>query len=307
MKILITGASGLIGQALVKKLKIAHELIVLGRDKGKLKQVFGQQFAVLSWDELQQCHLEHVDAIINLAGENIGTRNWSSAQKEKIIQSRVDAAKKLAGLCVDLGGQAPKLLNASAIGIYGLQKNIEQQNAIVYDESTPLPDPTTDFISEVGKRWEAALDQAEAANVSVIKLRFAVVLADQGGALARMLPIFKLGLGGPVGTGEQPFSWVRIDDVVRAIEFLLESDTAGGPYNIAAPEVVTQKVFARTLTKILKRPCIFRMPAFVVKALFGQMGEELLLNGQNVRSTRLKEAGFEFKYKNLESALETFR
>lgn len=224
MNILVTGATGLIGQALLQALTHNHQLIVVGRSRDKLQTVFGDQHTIHTWDEIEGQGteiLQTCDVVINLAGENIAAKRWSNAQKEEIIVSRVKATSLIATICAQLGAKAPRILNASAIGIYGLQKTIAKQNEVIYSEDTVLSDNPDDFIARVGTAWEQALLPAENAGIKTVKLRFAVVLAKQGGALTKMLPAFKLGLGAILGTGKQPFPWVALEDVLSAIQFIL--------------------------------------------------------------------------------------
>lgn len=298
MNILIAGASGLIGQALVKQTQSHHSITVLGRDKTKLEKYFPNTRS-LTWDQLQLDHIAKQHKIINLVGENIGQQRWSEQQKKIIIESRVNATLTLATLCAELKDKSPHLLNASAIGIYGLQ----HQTCV--DETTDLPTNPTDFLSEVGLLWEQALQPAKLNQVTVTQLRFGVVLTKQGGALAKMLPAFQFGLGGPIGSGKQPFCWISIQDAVGAILFLMNNPQLTGAFNLVSPANDSQQQFAQSLAQHLKRPCILPMPAFMVKTLFGQMGEELLLRGQQVNPNRLLASGFEFQHDTLEKALSS--
>lgn len=293
MNIIICGASGLVGSALTQKLKSKHNLTLVGRNPSHLNN----NFKCLSWNDLTTNLLANYECVINLAGENIGNKKWSATQKQLILDSRVKTTTQIAQLCTQLKNNSPRILNASAIGIYGIE------NKDACDETMPLDNTKTDFLSCVGTQWEAALDNAIHAGVNVVTLRFAVILATQAGALAKMLPSFKFGMGAVIGNGTQPFSWVLIDDVVSAIEFLLDKPEATGAFNIVADEVVTQKQFAKTLAATLHRPCFMRLPDFLIKLMFGEMGEILLLNGVSVKATRLKQLGFQFKYPTLKSAL----
>jgi len=286
----------MIGQALSRGLlDLNHQIYLLGRDRSKLIKKFGADFKIMTWDELSQNQnlLAPIDLIINLSGENIGEKRWSEKQKEKIIKSRVDSTLLLAKFCAD---NKIRLLNASAIGIY------EGEN--IHDESAKISNRPSTFLSQVAKAWEKALEPAETAGVSVTKMRFAVVLSDQGGALAKMLPAFRLGLGGTLGSGKQLFSWISLHDLVRAIIFLIDHPEITGPVNMVAPEVIAQKVFAETLARVIKRPCFLKIPAWVLKMQFGEMAEELLLSGISVKSKRLDQHGFIFEDKELKTALE---
>ncbi len=303
MNILIAGASGMIGQALVEALQTEHALSVLGRDKNKLQALFSNLQA-FTWDKLTAKDLKNFAVVINLAGENVGEKRWSLAQKKRILQSRVQTTEQLTGLCIELGADAPRLISASAIGIYGLQKTIKQQKETIYTEQSALPDRPEDFLSQVGQAWEAPLHKAKQAGVSVTVLRFSVVLSKRGGALAKLLPSFKCGLGARLGSGEQPFSWVALSDVVAAIKFLLQQPEAAGVFNVVAPQVVSQHEFAKVLAKVLQRPYFLVMPKSVVKLLFGQMGDELLLNGQHVTGHALRDLGFVYEYGSLKDVLK---
>lgn len=300
MKILIAGATGMVGQALVQALAVEHTLVLLGRDTVKLKQRFAKHTAI-DWQAFSDTHnpLDDIDVVINLAGENIGDGRWSEARKDLIISSRVNATHTLAAACAHSSNKNIRLLNASAIGVYG-SLGVPGK---IYDEASPLPNPPKDFLSTVGLAWEQALAPAEHAGISVVRMRFGVVLSKNGGALAKMLPAFKLGLGGSIGSGAQPFSWVSLHDLIRAITWLIQHPEITGPVNIVAPEWVRQRQFAKTLGKTLHRPAVLPLPAAFVKLQFGQMGQELLLNGIAVNSKVLLGHGFEFSYPTLTTAL----
>ncbi len=296
MKILIAGATGMVGKALVEALKKDHSLLLLGRSIEKMKGFFPHAKAI-DWKTFESLDrpLEGIDLIINLSGENIGEKRWTPRQKRLIVSSRVNATLVLAKACAKHKTHPVRLLNASAIGVYGKQQNS--------DEYSPLPNPPQDFLSEVGAEWEKALAPAENAGVSVVKMRFGVVLSPTGGALAKMLPAFKWGLGGRIGSGTQPFSWISLSDLVRAIEWLISHPEVTGPINLVAPGVLTQENFARVLGEVLHRPTLMVLPDWLVKLQFGQMGEELLLNGTAVKSRVLSEKGFRFLYPTLAEAL----
>jgi len=300
MKILIAGATGMVGKALVNVLETNHTLFVLGRDKQKLNLYF-QRHKVIDWDEFSTSKefLNDIDVVINLCGENIGDKRWTKARKELILNSRVCTTNILAHACANSNNKNIRLLNASAIGVYGNSNDPDK----IYDEHSTLPNPPQDFLSTVGTAWENALAPAEHANISVVKMRFGVVLSTHGGALAKMLPAFKFCLGGKIGSGKQAFSWISLDDLIRSIVWLIDHPTIKGAVNIVAPEVVTQKIFAKTLGKALHRPTFFSLPKWFIQLQFGQMGVELLLGGINVNSTMLENNGFHFLYPTVESAL----
>lgn len=303
MKIMLLGASGLIGTALAKILQPNHELTLGGRSLEKLQRQFGNAHRLLTWDEITLETLSQQHVVINLAGENIAAKRWSPQQKERILASRVTATTTIATLCAELGDASPRIINANAIGIYGLLPTLQQQNSTLFNEVSTLPPPPTDFLATVAKAWHDALNPARIAKVAVTELRFGVVLAQQGGMLKKLLPTFRLGLGAILGSGEQPISWVSLHDLIRAILFLLDNPAQNGIFNIVARETVSQKQFALTLAEVLHRPCLLRMPEFMVKTMFGQMGDELLLQGQKVEAKALRQLGFVFEYDTLKEAL----
>lgn len=301
MNLLIAGGTGFIGQHLVNHLKDKHALTILTRNIQKSTALFPEVNAIDWRLPILKKQLGTMDAVINLVGENIGEKRWTKKVKAKIIDSRVQSTLTLCQLIAELPPkQRPRLLNASAIGIYGLQPSLQKQKTHSYDEDSPLPTPPSDFLSEVGQAWESPLKEEEK-NINALRLRFGVVLHPKKGMLKKLHLPFQLGLGGPIGSGEQPFSWIALTDLVSIIDYFLGHAELTGAVNLVAPEIVTQKVFATTLAASLNRPCFIPMPAFVVKALFGQMGEELLLQGQSVKSRRLKD--FPFQYPTLEKAL----
>ncbi len=302
MKIMITGATGLIGKTLVAHLSKKHECILVGRTRKKIHATFSNRYRILTWDDLKISNedlLKEVDVIINLAGENIGDRRWSLSQKEKILNSRVNASKILANLCEKLGEKSPRLLNAGGIGIYGFS-----DSSFYFTEESPTSNDPNCFLSVISNEWEKALNCAENNHVNVVKMRFGVILSKNGGALKKILPSFKLGFGAVLGSGQQPFSWVLLDDLVRAIDFIISHPDIFGAVNIVSPGVVTQKAFAKALAKALHRPCFLNIPQKIVRILFGQMGDELLLKGQGVKSEKLLKAGFEFQYPEIDKALK---
>ncbi len=300
MKLLIAGGTGFIGQHAIHHLQKNHQITVLTRDVKKAKALLPKINAISWQDNTLKSVMGNMDAVINLVGENIGEKRWSQSVKETILNSRSHTTAMLCSLIIELTKHdRPRLLNASAIGVYGLQPDITSQNNHTYEENSALPNPPSDFLSEVGQAWEKPL--MEASELDVVIMRFGVVLHSSGGMLKKVSLPFKLGFGGRIGSGEQPFSWIALDDVVALIANLLDNPEQTGVFNFVAPEVVTQQVFARTFAAFLNRPCFIPMPAFIVKLLFGQMGNELLLQGQSVRTERLKD--FPFKYPSLEKAL----
>ncbi len=294
MKIIVSGASGLVGQRLVPALHSqGHEVVRMVRSRAKS----GPQAAY--WDPesgtIDPAAILGCEAAINLAGESIAAGRWNEKRKQAIYQSRVDATATLAQTLASLELRPRVLVNASAVGYYG------PRGAEWLDESGNSGGG--DFLSGVCRAWEDATEPALAAGVRVVLARFGVILSGQGGALAKMLTPFRLGLGGVIGSGRQYMSWIAIDDVVGAILHCLNHAELTGPVNVVAPHPVTNAEFTKALGRVLARPTIFPMPAFVAKLAFGEMGEELLLAGQRVRPAKLDRSGYGFQYPELEAAL----
>ncbi|TMO54198.1 TIGR01777 family oxidoreductase [Pseudoalteromonas phenolica] len=293
MKILITGATGLIGSALCKLLFETHELVVLTRDINKSKNLLPSSVAAI--DNLEDINFDDLDAVINLAGEPIADKRWSAQQKQKIFQSRLSITEEIVKK-INASDDPPKVfISGSAIGFYGRQP---AENVITESYSSTYPE----FSHQLCKQWEELALQAQCPDVRVCLLRTGIVLSNQGGALNKMLPPFKLGLGGRMASGKQMMSWIHIDDMVNAILFLLEDQESQGAFNLTAPEPVSNSAFTDILAKTLKRPALFPMPEFVLKLLFGEMSD-LLIYGQNVIPEKLEQQGFAFKHRNLNTAL----
>lgn len=290
MRVAVTGASGLIGSALVPALREA------GHDVQSLVRRSAQNPNEVEWSPsagtIDAKALEDVEAIVHLAGGNIG-RRWSSSVRSEIRESRVLGTRLIAETVAALDSR-PALLCASAVGYYG------QQGDEVLTERSPRG---SGFLPDVVEDWEGAADPAREAGARVVLFRQSPVLTRDGGMLQRMLLPFRLGLGGRVGGGHQWWSWVALDDLVSAYLFALERPVAG-TYNVSAPEPVTNAVFVRELGEALGRPTIFQLPAFAVRLVWGEMGEEMLLGGQRVLPEALRAEGFRFEHPELRQALE---
>lgn len=294
MRIAITGSSGLIGTALVRELADAgHDVTRVIRPGTRMER--GPSAVV--WDpaagEIDAAGLERHDAVIHLAGESVAGW-WTERKKARIRESRVQGTLLLARTLAALRRPPRALLSASAAGYYGNRPPAEP-----VDEGSP---PGTGFLAEVAVAWEAATRPAEEAGIRVAHLRTGVVLSGRGGALAVMLPFFRLGLGGRIGSGEQILSWIALSDATRAIRHLLENDASAGPFNLTAPDAVANAEFVRTLGRVLRRPTILAIPSFALRFL-GEMAEEMLLSGARVVPQRLRESGFRFAFPELEGAL----
>ena len=293
MKILITGATGLIGSALCKLLANKHELIALTRNINKAKNTLPNSIDVL--DNLEDLNFDDLDAVINLAGEPIADKRWSAQQKQRIFQSRLGITEQIVTK-INASDAPPKVfISGSAIGFYGRQP---AENVITESYSSTYPE----FSHQLCKQWEELALQAQSPDVRVCLLRTGIVLSKQGGALDKMLPPFKLGLGGKMASGKQMMSWIHIDDMINAIVFLLDEPNAHGAFNLTAPEPVSNTNFTQILANTLNRPALFPMPEFVLKLLFGEMSD-LLIYGQNVIPEKLEQQGFKFKFETLDTAL----
>jgi uncharacterized protein len=294
VKIVIAGASGLVGRALVPPLRGAgHEVRRLVRGRGTAAP------DEIAWDPaagaLDVTQLDGVDAFINLAGENVGDGRWTTTRRERILQSRVDATRTLVAAMEKMVRKPAVLLNASAIGFYG------DRGDEVLTETSAVG---RGFLPDVCRAWETQALGAAHAGVRTVLLRFGVILARQGGALAKMLPLFRLGLGGRMGSGQQWMSWIGINDVVGAIAHALRDERCAGPMNIVAPAVVTNAEFARVLGRVLRRPAMLPVPAWGLRIAVGAaLANEALLGSQRASPQRLSEVGYAFRHATLEGAL----
>lgn len=301
MNILIAGASGFIGHALVRSLKIDHHITVLGRNNATLQREFANAATCCTWDELPLLDGKQFDAIINLCGFNIAASRWSIAVKKQLVDSRVNTSTILIHWLIKHQAK-PHFICANAIGIYGLQDNSDH---CFFDEDTPINTKNPpDFLSEVGVRWQEALQPAIDYGIPVTTTRFGVVLQKGQGMLKKLFPSFYIGLGSTIGDGQQSLSWVHINDVVGALTFLLSKPELTGAFNLTSPYPVSQEIFARELATCLHRPLFLKIPAFFIRLLFGEMGECLLLKGQRVLPKRLLDAGYQFQYPKLNQALQ---
>lgn len=305
MKILVTGGTGFIGQHLIPALiQDGHEVTLVSRSLEKAEKTFGDKLPKITWDQLEEIDPSQFNAAINLAGQNIGDRYWTASVKEEILNSRLKTTEKLVQWC-NQTDQSFYLYNASAIGIYGLQQSPNDHSLppkITESDEIKWGQPS-DFLSEVGQAWEKAATATTNPRVHVALMRFAPVLKKNEGMLKKLMPAYNLGLGGTLGTGNQPFSWIHLQDLIQGILFLIHHPDITGAVNFCAPECVTQKTFAQTLAKSMHRPAFMKTPAWLLKPIFGQMANELLLSGQNVYPERLTKARFEFSYPDLASAL----
>ena len=296
MKIVIAGATGFIGKALVKDLlSEGHSLLSLSRKAGHSRDA---RLQTELWDGRTQGawagHLDGADAVINLAGEGIGDKRWSPERKKRLLSSRLDATNALVQAIGNCSRRPKVLVNASAVGFYGNVPNGEVTEAHLKGNG---------FLSDVCAAWEKEAAKAELLGLRVVLLRFGVVIGEGGGALQKFIPPFRFFAGGPLGSGHQYFPWVHRDDAVGAIVYTLNNDRLSGPINVTAPEGLTMAQFCRALGKAMHRPSWAPVPGLALKILLGEMSD-MILTGQRALPKRLQEAGYRFQYPQAAQALE---
>jgi len=289
MRILVSGASGTVGSALVPALEDAgHQVVRLVRRPPATNEI--------RWDPaipLDPAAIEGFDGVVHLAGESIAGR-WTAAKKTRIRNSRIQGTRTLAEALAKTTQRPRVLVSASAVGYYG------DRGDEVLTENSPSG---SGFLAEVARGWEQATEPTAAAGIRVVVLRFGMILSPTGGGLAQMLSPFRMGLGGRMGSGRQWWSWITIDDVAGAIQYALNSEALRGTFNTVAPQPVRNAEFTRALGQVLSRPTIFAMPTFVVRLIFGEMGDELLLASQRVDSSKLQSSGYLFRHAELKTGL----
>lgn len=291
MHILVTGATGLVGSKLLPLLKAdGHEVSTLTRRASRSP-------SERTWNpdsgSLPAATLDGIDAIIHLAGENIGDSRWTAAKKKRIRDSRVIGTRMLAEAAAK-SGRVKAFVSASAIGFYG-DRGTEQLT-----ESSP---PGAGYLPEVCREWEAAAEPARTAGIRVVNLRLGVVMAQEGGALAKMLLPFKMCVGGIIGNGQQYWSWLTADEAARMFQYAVNNESLSGPVNAVSPAPATNSEFTKALGRVLHRPTIFPLPAFMAKLVLGEMAQDLILASTRVIPAKLQAAGYQFVHPEIESAL----
>ena len=292
--IVAAGVGGLLGRSLLERLSDqGHRVMRLTRPSSEdstADQIAWQP----SRGELDAAALEGCDAAICMNGANVAGARWTNAYKQTLRESRVQPTRLLARALAGLMRKPKVLLVASAVGIYGDRG----------DESlTETAEPGSGFLTDLAVDWEAAAEPARVAGIRVVHLRIGVVLSPDGGALEKMLPAFRMGVGGPIGSGRQYMSWIAIEDVIAAIEFCIACEEMEGPVNLVSPNPVTNRAFSRALGRALHRPAFLPLPGFAAKMMFGEMGEALLLGGNRAVPRKLIDAGFQFTVPDLDEAL----
>lgn len=289
MRVLIAGGSGFVGSALIRDLKFAgHQTAIIARDPKK----FSAPSVGWGTEELIRAVSEY-DAVVNLAGEPIIGKRWNEKQKQRLWDSRIGSTKKLVDAMKEAKTRPKVFISASAEGYYGPRG----------DEALDETDSGgNDFLAGLCKKWEEEALRAKSLGIRTAIIRLGVVLGMGGGALSKMVPQFKLGLGGPLGHGRQYLSWIHISDLARLFLFLLEREGLEGAFNGTAPNPATNREFSKTLGRVLRRPALFPVPGFILKLALGEAADAIL-TGQRVMPKRTLEAGFEFRFSNLEEAL----
>jgi uncharacterized protein (TIGR01777 family) len=297
MRVLIAGATGFVGRALVAALqREGHAIVAWSRSIERTRTLLGATTDVLSMangDAALVTELARCGGVVNVAGESIAGGRWTATRRRQLVASRVDLTKRIADALAAASPRPTVLISASAVGYYG------NRGA---ETITELASPGNDFLSQLAVGWEAAAGSARDLGVRVVQLRSGVVLGRNGGALARMLPVFRLGLGGRFGSGEQYFPWIHLRDEVGVIATALMDARYEGPLNLVAPDIVTNQEFVRTLGGVLGRPTVFAVPAFALKLALGELADTLL-GGQRVQPKRLLELGYQYAFPQLAGAL----
>jgi uncharacterized protein (TIGR01777 family) len=299
MRIIITGATGLIGKSLCKQLKPNYEIVALSRNLERAQLSLGSDVKIVKWDG-RSCGqwMQYIDgafAVINLAGDPIASGRWTPEKKQSILQSRLDATKAIVDAIVSAKNKPHVLIQSSAIGYYGFG----HQGAL---DETSLPG--NGFLADVCKHWELQTKPVEKTGTRCVIIRTGMVLSPDGGALPRLIMPFKFFLGGYPDSGQQLVSWITIDDEVAAIRWLIENPQLSGVFNLTSPYPVTMKQLCQNIGKILKRPCWLPISSLVLRLVFGKMADEMLLYGQRVLPNRLLKAGFKFAHSTIAEALE---
>lgn len=296
LKIAITGSSGLVGTRVASWFEQRGDTVIpcVRQSRGRV-----YDRPVIRWDasshDIDFQNLEGCDVMIHLAGANISKQKWTPAFKDEIRDSRLQGTRLIAQALAKLTQKPKVFLCASAIGYYG--------NAVSGEKFTEQSLAGSDFLADVCAHWEAETNIASAAGIRTVNMRLGVVLDRQGGALARMLSIFRFGFGGTIGSGKQMVSWIALDDIPRVMAHLIDCNELQGAVNVVSPNAVSNRELTKTLSQTIKRPAVFPVPAFVLRALYGEMADALLLSSSWVVPEKLTQSGFSFDYPSLTEAL----
>ena len=304
-QILIAGGTGLIGRELTTQLaQLGYRVVVLSRSTSKANAIFNSnQISAKQWsgnfnNSLTQ-DVENSYAVINLTGEDISKKRWTHKRREELTQSRIKTTQALAKACADASKKPKVFIQGSATGYYPYQTS-----SIIFTEDSK---PGTGFLSNLTVKWEAAAKNELPQSIRLVTIRTGVVLSSKGGMYPKLLLPIKLFVGGWFGNGKQPTAWIHINDHVNAIIHLLETSTTSGPYNLVAPEPVTQKALVKLIAKKHRKPAFMPIPAFIAKLIFGKMAAEILLNGANVNANKLIDSGFTFTFPSINEAVNNIQ
>jgi hypothetical protein len=299
MRVIITGATGFIGRALCRALRGDYELIALSRDAVRAAEILGEDAKAVEWDARTASswarHIEGAHAIINLAGEDVGSGRWTQPKRDSIMQSRTNSANAIVDAVAGARNKPAVVIQASAVGYYG------SRGDELLDEYSS---PGNGFLAEVDRKTESIIAKVDRSGVRYVATRSGLVLGREGGALPRFMAPFRFYAGGYAGNGRQWVSWISLQDEIRAIRFLMDNPSLKGAFNLTSPNPVTMKQFARTLGRVLHSPAWTVLPGFAARLVFGQMADEVLLTSQKVIPRRLLEAGFSFRDPDLPAALD---
>ncbi|MGM0612577.1 MAG: TIGR01777 family oxidoreductase [Bacteroidota bacterium] len=299
MNVIITGITGLIGHNLANEFAKTHQVFGLTRNPDKARHLFPENVKLISWDAKTsngwQEYLSGDYAIINLAGEPIAGKRWTRSQQEKIINSRLNSVTAVSEGIKNATDKPQVVIQASANGYYGQdpEKTFTEQD-----------NPGSGFLAYTSKKWEEAAQQIKASGVRMPVIRTGIVLSKEGGALPELLKPFHFYAGGYLGNGQQWMSWIHIHDHIQAVKFLLENQSADGPYNLSAPEPVKMKTLIKTAGRILNKPAWTKVPGFILKTAMGNMAEEMLLKGTKAIPEKLQNQGFQFEFPEIGPALQ---
>lgn len=300
MRVIVTGATGFIGRALCRALQEDCELVALSRDVGKAAETVGPYAKVVEWDARTTggwtTYVDGADAVVSLAGENVGSGRWTTTKRNDILQSRINSAGAVVGAVIGARSKPAVVVQASAIGYYG-----SRGDEVLEERCSP----GSGHLAHVCHQVESIAAKIETAGVRSVRVRTGVVLGVDGGALPRLIQPFRLHLGGHLGTGRQWFSWISLADEIRAIRFLIEGRSLRGPFNLTSPNPVMMRSFCKTLGEVLNKPAWTAVPGFAVRLALGEMADEVVLASQKVVPKRLLDAGFEFRHPDVRVALTT--
>ncbi len=298
-RVIIAGAAGFLGRALCKALHGDCEIIALSRDALRAAGAIGEWAKVVEWDARTAGtwgrQVEGAQAVINLAGESLAAGRWTQTRRASIVQSRTNSASAIVDAVSGAKVKPAVVIQASGVGFYGLRGDE------LLDEDSGVG---SGFLADVCRRTESTAARVERSGVRYVAIRSGLVLGQEGGVLPRFITPYRFFLGGTLGSGRQWFSWISLEDEIRAIRFLMENQNLKGAFNLTSPNPVTMGQFSRTLGHVLWRPAWTMVPAFILRLVFGQMADEVLLASQKAIPKRLMEAGFTFKYAQLRVALE---